>query len=649
MNTIEEIKSRLDIVDVVSENVRLRKSGKNYIGFCPFHANTRTPAFVVFPDSGTWRCFGECNEGGDIFRYVMKREGWDFKEALKYLAERAGVRLEPLTPQRKEQNERSEYLRKLLEDAVIFYRAQLTTTDAGRQALAYLVEKRGITEQTAEIWGIGYAPSSWDAALNYLLAKGYAKEDILEAGLITEKEGGGVYDKFRHRLMFPIRDSSGGMAGFGGRVLDAQDIPKYMNSPQTILFDKSRLLYGLDRARKAIRAANEVVIVEGYMDVVVLHQQGFGNTVSPMGTALTEHQMRTLKRYTRRFILALDSDAAGAKATLRGLEIARESLDRTQDLVFDARGLLRNEARLQADLRVSPLPEKMDPDEIVLRNAQEWQRLILEAKPIITHVLDTLVQSQDINDPKVKSDIAARILPLVDDVPNPVERDAYRQYVARVLKVDESALMMLTKRRVRRASKRKTSPGRQATPSMDIHLPEIGAQEKMKAMELEVVSYLAKHPEQQHQINRYLYQAGLKPLSVNDFSLTEHQQTAELIFSSVRQDSMEPQHFIRENLTQELNFILGIAESDYTIDESTKEPRASAEKTKRELEETIRLVLQLRQLSVNAQINQLRFLEADPEVHQDEKDASALLSNLDRLIKQRRLLDETLSKPIFLG
>jgi len=188
MNSIEEIKSRLDIVDVVSENVRLRKSGKNYIGFCPFHANTRTPAFVVFPDSGTWRCFGECNEGGDIFRYVMKREGWDFKEALKYLAERAGVRLEPLTPQRKEQNERSEYLRKLLEDAVIFYRAQLTTTDAGRQALAYLVEKRGITEQTAEIWGIGYAPSSWDAALNYLLAKGYAKEDILEAGLITEKE-----------------------------------------------------------------------------------------------------------------------------------------------------------------------------------------------------------------------------------------------------------------------------------------------------------------------------------------------------------------------------------------------------------------------------------------------------------------------------
>ena len=382
MNAIEEIKNRIDIVDLISEDVKLRKSGKNYTGFCPFHTNTRTPAFVVFPDTATWRCFGECNEGGDIFRYVMKKEGWDFKEALRALAERAGVRLEPLTPQRKEEMARSDQLRRLLDDAVIFYRSQILQTEAGRKALEYLVEKRGIREDTAEGWGLGYAPDSWDAALNFFTGKGYPQQDLIDAGLVTEREGGGVYDRFRHRLMFPIRDAGGRMTGFGGRVLNPDDIPKFINSPQTIIFDKSSVLYGLDHARKAIRKENQAVIVEGYLDVIVLHQEGFRNAVSPMGTALTEAHMRQLKRFTRRIVMALDPDAAGIKATLRGLEVAREALDRTAEMVFDARGLLHTEARLQADLRVSALPDELDPDEIVLRDPQEWRELIENAKPI---------------------------------------------------------------------------------------------------------------------------------------------------------------------------------------------------------------------------------------------------------------------------
>ncbi len=647
MNTVDEIKNRLDIVDIVSENVRLRKSGKNYTGFCPFHANTRTPAFVVFPDTGTWRCFGECNEGGDIFRYVMKREGWDFKEALKYLAERAGVKLEPLTPQRKEQNEHSEHLRGLLEDAVTFYRSQLISTDSGRQALAYLVEKRGITENTAEVWGIGYAPQSWDATLNYLLSKGYTPQDSLDAGLVSERDSGsGVYDKFRHRLMFPIRDPSGGMAGFGGRILDPNDVPKFMNSPQTILFDKSRLLYGLDRARKAIRTASEAVIVEGYLDVVVVHQQGFENTVSPMGTALTEPQMRALKRYARRFVLALDPDAAGVKATLRGLEIARESLDRTDDLVFDARGLLHNEARLQADLRVSSLPDELDPDEIVLRDPEEWRHIIKEAKPIIFHVLETLCQDQDLNDPKVKSDIAARILPLIKDVPNPVERDAYRQQVARVLQVDESALMLLSGPASRPSSRRRRAAAQQREQPVTPRLLETGSQEKIKAMELEILSYLVKEPEQQHRVSRYLLQEGLAPFSARDFSLTENQQACEVVFSAVRQDKLEPEQFILENLPEELDFILETVSGGSLKENSGSTEKAKAETALRELEETIRLVMQLRQLSVNAQINQLRFLQTDEEEPQDEKDLTVLMGNLNQLIQQRRKLDKALSKPI---
>ena len=449
MNTVDEIKSRLDIVDIISEDVKLKRSGKNFTGFCPFHANSRTPAFVVFSDSGTWRCFGECNEGGDIFKYVMKKQGWDFREALKFLAEKAGVKLEPLTPEFKEKNERADQLRKLLEDAVIFYRHQLTQTEPGKETLRYLTEKRGITQKTAEIWGLGYAPQGWDTTLNYFLKKGYSQADLMDAGMLSEKQEGGVFDRFRHRLMFPIRDANGEMAGFGGRVLNPEDVPKFMNSPQSLLFDKSRLLYGLDKARKAVRSANQAVIVEGYLDVVVVHQQGFENVVSPMGTALTEAQMRMLKRFTRRFVLALDPDAAGVKATMRGLEVARESLDHSSDVTFDARGLLHNEARLQADLRVSALPDGMDPDEIVLRDPEEWNRIIEAAKPIIFHVLDTLVKDQDIRDPKTKSEIAMRILPLINDVPNPVERDAYRQQVARVLQVDESALLQLTTQKAR--------------------------------------------------------------------------------------------------------------------------------------------------------------------------------------------------------
>jgi DNA primase len=646
MNTVDEIKNRLDIVDIVSENVKLRRSGKSYTGFCPFHANTRTPAFVVFPDTGTWRCFGECNEGGDIFRYVMKREGWDFKEALKYLAERAGVKLEPLTPQRAEQNERSEHLRKLLEDAVMFYRSQLTSTDPGRQALAYLVEKRGISAQTAEVWGIGYAPQSWDATANFLLNKGYTQADLFDAGMVAERDSGGFYDKFRNRLMFPIRDPSGGMAGFGGRILDPNDIPKFMNSPQSILFDKSRLLYGLDRARKAIRAASEAVIVEGYLDVVVVHQQGFENTVSPMGTALTEAQMRALKRYARRYVLALDPDAAGVKATLRGLEVARESLDHADDLVFDARGLLHNEARLQADLRVSALPDELDPDEIVLRDPQEWQRIIAQAKPIIFHVLETLIQGQDLSDPKVKSDIAARILPLVKDVPNPVERDAYRQQVARALQVDESALMYQTSSGVRPAQRRRSVPAQQRQQPVTPQLLQTSARDKIKAMELEVLTYLARQPEHQHRVSRYLVKSGLPPFGARDFSLTEHQQAFEVISRSVRQDESESEQYILENLPEELGFILESVVVEPQEIEGKDAEKIRAESAQRALEETIRLVMQLRQLSVNAQINQLRFLQADPENPPDQKDLAALLNNLNQLIKLRGVLDRALSTPI---
>ncbi len=249
------------------------------------------------------------------------------------------------------------------------------------------------------------------------------------------------------------------MAGFGARVLDPNDIPKFINSPQTPVFDKGRLLYGLDRARKEIRTQDQAVIVEGYLDVIALHQAGFENAVSPMGTALTEHQLYLLKRHSRRIVLALDPDAAGSKATLRGLEIARQTMDHESEPVFDARGLLRQEARLQADIRVATLPDGMDPDEVVNRDPAEWQHLVESSRPVVIHVMETLAADRDLDDPKAKNEIAAQVIPLIEDVPSPIERDTYRQRLARLLRVNERALDEISPDKVqRRQTGRKFSP-----------------------------------------------------------------------------------------------------------------------------------------------------------------------------------------------
>lgn len=642
MNNIEEIKNRVDIVDLVSENVKLRHSGKNYTGFCPFHANTRTAAFVVWPETGTWRCFGECNEGGDIFRYIMKREGVDFKEALKMLAERAGIELQPLSPAAKEESERSEVLRKILEETVVFYRHQLRNTDAGHAAQEYLRSKRGITAETEEVWGLGYAPDSWDALMNHFKQKGYPVQDLVDAGLVSEREDGRVYDRFRHRLMIPIRDINGKMAGFGGRVLNPDDLPKFMNSPQTILFDKSAILFGLDRARKAIRSTNQAVIVEGYFDVIVPHQEGFENLVSPMGTALTEAQMRQLKRFTRQFVMALDPDAAGQKATLRGLEVAREALDHEGDPVFNARGLLRYESRLKADLRVSTLPDDLDPDEIVLRDKQEWQQIVNSARPIIYHVLDTLIVDQDIEDPKVKSSIASQVLPLVRDIPNPIERDAYRQYIARTLKIDERALAETSpsQRKSRRIPRR--TQQEQASAIATHQVQTASEQGKLYHLEQEIIAFLCKAPELRFRIDRFLRECGLQHLSLSDFIHTENQEMIKIIFDSLLQDEEEPVDYISEKI--DITQLITEVNHSPLPEEDEKKPVSRM----RQLEETARLILLARQLNINQEIQQLRFLQSEQQSQIKEADPpdQTMLTRLVELIRARGLVDRALALPI---
>ncbi len=441
MSVTDEIKSRLDIVEVVSDYLPLRKSGSSYSGFCPFHPNSNTPAFVVFPSSQSWRCFGACAEGGDLFSFVMKKEGWDFKETLKVLADRAGVELQEYSRVDHAQQEVEDQLTDLLTAAADYFHQLLLYAPQAEAARQYIA-RRGFSDETLDTFKVGYALNSWDACRTHFHMQGYNDEDLLDAGLLTANEEKGTrYDRFRNRLMVAICDVNGRIVGFGARTLDPDGIPKYLNSPQTAVFDKSRLLFGLDKSKRHIREARQVVIVEGYMDVMQAYQSGFRNVVAQMGTALTEQQLRLVKRYTKRFVLALDADAAGISATMRSLEVARGTLDRETDIRFDARGLIRNEGRLQADIRVATLPEYQDPDDIIRNDPTEWPKLVGQAKPIVAYVIDIVTGDLDMNDAKAKTAAAQQVLPLINDVADPIEREHYRQLLARTLKIDERVLL----------------------------------------------------------------------------------------------------------------------------------------------------------------------------------------------------------------
>ena len=600
MSVTDEIKSRVDLVDLVSEaGVNLRHAGKNYTGFCPFHENKKTPAFVVWPDSGTWRCFGQCNEGGDIFKFVMKRENIDFKEALNKLAERAGVQIPAYIKETPEQREAYENLRKLLEDALIFYRRHLLANTA---LLGYLRSQRGLTDASIETFGLGYAPNAWDSALNYFTKRGYPIKDLLEAGLVSERDNGGYYDRFRNRIMIPIRDEDGKMSGFGARIVDPDDVPKFLNSPETPIFSKGQLLYGLDRARKPIRAADQAVIVEGYLDVIALHQAGYQNVVSPMGTALTEDQLRLLKRFTRKIVLALDPDTAGQKAVLRGLDAARSAMDREGELGFDARGLLHNEARLQADLRVASMPDDLDPDEIVARDKEEWARLIKNAKPIITHVMEALAAGQNINDPKVKNQIAAQVIPLIEDLPSALERDTYRQQLARMLRVDERALLSMQPQIPRLKRQRRASSGETQVAEKSAVAVSVSSSKKAEAY---IIGVLFEKPELVYRLDRSLQEFGLTALNAQDFEYTDHQMLFGLIREAVEQDKTEHHEFVVDAMPVSLQGL-------------SRELVAQAEKLERAeeklLEELLRGVIKLRRMTAGENLNQLRFLQE--EAHQ---------------------------------
>ncbi len=465
---IETIKAKIDVVDEVGLVVALRKSGKSFQGLCPFH-NERTPSFYVFPESQTWRCFG-CHEGGDIFTFVEKQQGMDFREALLYLAEKAGISVEeyssPNPEQERETNALKERLRKLNEDAVLWFHQMLLRSKEAADARAYL-QSRGISSESVIAFSLGYAPDHWDALSSYLLGQGYTEQELATGGLARPREmakvgastmggeqSGGVYDYFRGRIIFPIRDMRGRVIGFGGRAL-GEGQPKYLNSPQTVLFEKNSVLYALDMARDAIKLAKQVIIVEGYVDAVIAHQYGTKQTVACIGSAITEKHIQQLKKLTKQVTLALDPDAAGVAATEHGIQEALKAFDhkivpvplsatpagRSSKDPNNARGIIRLEERVDVEINVLRLPVGKDPDEVIRQNLASWNYAVAHPLPLIDYYFEAKTADLDLQKPSDRTEASKRLLPVIGMIRDRVERETYVRKLAPMIRVDEVALL----------------------------------------------------------------------------------------------------------------------------------------------------------------------------------------------------------------
>lgn len=479
-STIDEIKRRLDVVDVIGQTVQLKRSGKAFKGLCPFHTE-KSGSFYVWPDTGTWRCFG-CNEGGDLFSFVQKRDNLDFRDALRFLGERAGVAVEEHARPDPGVRQERDRLHAILESAALYYRGALAG-EGGAQTRAYMAE-RGIEPAAAERFGLGYSDSNGRGLERHLTRAGYGIEECVKAGALGQSEDGTrTYDRFRDRLVFPIRDVDGRVIGFGGRALHPDQQPKYLNSPQNDLFDKGSNLYALDQARETIRQLGKVIVVEGYMDALIPHQAGFTNVVATLGTALTERHVQVLRRQSaREIVLCLDSDAAGLRAALRGSGVAHDGTrDEAPRIDFS---LLNRSERIRGRdaaaaifaprrtvLKAFSLTGGKDPDEVIRSDPDQWARESEAAQPIVEFVFANIPRVYDLSQTEGRRDAAQAAVGLVYDVADPIDRDQYLQRLASIVGTGVDVLRELLRRRmhvVQRVDDR--SPGGQsAVPPADGH------------------------------------------------------------------------------------------------------------------------------------------------------------------------------------
>jgi len=423
MTDTQQIKDKIDVVDLVGEYVSLKPAGINYKGLCPFHRE-KSPSFMVNRERQRWHCFG-CNKGGDIFTFLQELEGMEFIEVLKHLADRAGVKLENTRGSEIQGNQKNR-LKEICEQAARFYHEFFVRMPAAEPAREYL-QKRGLTDETIKHWQIGFVPDQWELLTQYLLKKGYGVEDLIAAGLTIKKEGAmngrGFYDRFRGRIMFPIFDMYGAVVGFTGRVLVETEKSggKYVNTPETPIYNKSSIVFALNFAKNIIKEKDLIVLVEGQMDVIACHQAGMENVVATSGTAMTEMQVRLLKRYSDNIALAFDADSAGQNAAKRGIDIALSE------------GM---------NVKVIRIPEGKgkDPDECLKQNRDVWFESVAHAQDVMVWYIERAFSLHDSKSPQGKQKIAAEVLAEIARIPGAVTQDHWLNDLASKLQLDTAVL-----------------------------------------------------------------------------------------------------------------------------------------------------------------------------------------------------------------
>jgi len=419
---VDEIKNKLDVVDVIGGYIKLQKAGRNYKASCPFHSE-KTPSFMVSPEKQMWHCFG-CGKGGSIFDFIMEIEGMEFGDALRMLAQKAGVELKKTDPKlsAKLKTEKSQ-LYEICDLAASFFIKQLEASKAGKNIQEYLI-KRGLRPKTIKDWQVGYAPNQWHALSNFLNSQGYSDDELVKAGLSVKSERKNkYYDRFRDRIIFPICDFNNVVVGFSGRenpVNPDNRMGKYINTPNTLIYDKSRILYGLDKAKLNVRKENLCILVEGQMDILMAHQSGFNNVVASSGTALTELQLKIIKRYTDNLAMAFDMDLAGETATKRGIDLAIQAGFNT---------------------KVVSLPDGKDPADCLQKDISVWSKAIKKAQGLMEFYFANAFSKSNPETAEGKKEISKVLLSIIKKIPNKIEQSHWLQELAGRIKVQESILV----------------------------------------------------------------------------------------------------------------------------------------------------------------------------------------------------------------
>lgn len=623
MNPSDEIKQKLDIVDVLKDYIQLTAAGVNFKARCPFH-NEKTPSLMVSPEKQIWHCFG-CGKGGDIFEFVKEMEGVEFVEALRILAPKAGVVLKRQDP--KLQSERNRLL-DILEWSRKFFHQGLLKSPKAAAARQYLAE-RGLKEETIEEWQIGYSPDDWEILKKFLIDKGFKEEEIFKSGMIVKSQKGSRhYDRFRDRIMFPIQDMGGNTVAFTARVNPAKEesevMGKYINSPQTLIYDKSKIIYGLDKAKRHIREQDLVILVEGQMDVISAHQAGYRNVVASSGTALTKDQVAMLKRYTNNLGIAFDMDEAGVLAADRGI---REALN------------------AEMNIKVITVPDGKDPDECIRRDPRAWEQAVAQARPMMDYYFDQSLSAHDNSSAEGKRAIAKKLLPIIGRLSNRIEKDHYLRELANTLEADEQILREAINQPVNTASVQKQGTARTADTSRD---PAETTSELVLALIFKYPVFLdhaIRHlqvSELKGEKNKELYrnlvlyynnvitaqtasnENGQYIIDYNDFIKWLDQQAADFGVNETQTDSMNP----ITNQQTLLNRLVFLADRDYyQLDQS---------EIKQELWQLIRS-LKRRYLSVR--MKEVERMIADLENQKQTDEANALMGELKMLSDEFKSLE----------